>query len=219
MSPSRTFRDREHAGRELAQSLTSYRDQSPLVLGLPRGGVPVAYEVARALDAPLDVLVVKKLGAPMHSELGIGTVAEGGYVFLDEELVRETGTSEGEVSDAIRTKTAEVEERCRRLRRGRPVPDLRDRTVVVVDDGIATGGTVRTALRVLRQRGPRRLVLAVPVASRDILASLRGEADEIVCPSPQDELYAVGGWYDDFHTVEDRDVDALLEQASTPRSR
>jgi putative phosphoribosyl transferase len=213
MMAKRLFHDREHAGRELAKRLVHFRKQSPVVLGLPRGGVPVAYEIARALRAPLDVWVVRKLGAPIQPELGMGAVAEGGEVFVDTQIVREVGASEADVQEVIARKTAEVEERCKRFRRGRTAPDLADKTVLLVDDGIATGGTARAALRAIRRRKPRRVVLAVPVASTDTLESLAPEADEIVCLSPQPELYAIGLWYEDFRPVEDDDVVAILDKA------
>jgi putative phosphoribosyl transferase len=213
MTIEKLFRDRTHAGRELAKRLVHFRDQSPIVLGLPRGGVPVAYEVALALRAPLDVWVVRKLGAPIQPELGMGAVAEGGEVFVDANIVREVDASEAEVQDVIDRETAEVESRCRRFRRGRSAPDLTGKTVILVDDGIATGGTARAALRAIRGRRPRRIVLAVPVGSSDTLEALSTEADEIVCLSPQPELYAIGLWYEDFQPIEDGDVISLLDKA------
>jgi len=207
------FHDRQHAGRELAQCLVDFREKSPIVLGLPRGGVPVAYEVAQALHAPLDVWVVRKLGAPMQPELGMGAVAEGGEVFVDAHIVREVGASEAELQEVIARKTTEVEERSRRFRRGRAGPDLADKTVLLVDDGIATGGTARAALRAIRRHKPRRVVLAVPVGSTETLEALAAEADEIVCLSPQPRLFAIALWYDDFQPVEDEDVVALLDKA------
>jgi len=213
MRVKRLFHDREHAGRELAKRLAHFGNQSPIVLGLTRGGVPVAYEVARALGAPLDVWVVRKLGAPIQPELGMGAVSEGGEVFVDAHIVREVGASEAEVQEVIDRKTAEVEERCARFRRGRAAPNLEGKTVLLIDDGIATGGTARVALRAIRRRGPRRLVLAVPVGSPYTLEALAEEADEIVCLSPQPDFYAVGLWYEDFEPVEDEDVVAILDKA------
>jgi putative phosphoribosyl transferase len=215
----RLFHDREHAGRELAKRLAPYREQSPIVLGLTRGGVPVACEVARALDAPLDVWVVRKLGAPIQPELGMGAVAEGGEVFLDTQIVRDVGASEAEVREVVARKTAEVEERCKRFRRGREPPDISGKTVLLIDDGIATGGTARAALRALRRRKPLRLVLAVPVGATDTLESLTSEADEILCLSSQPELYAIGLWYEEFEPVEDHEVVVLLDRATKRGAR
>lgn len=209
----RLFHDRQHAGRELAKRLGHFGNQSPIVLGLTRGGVPVAYEVARALGAPLDVWVVRKLGAPIQPELGMGAVSEGGEVFVDAHIVREVGASEAEVQEVIARKTAEVEARCARYRRGRDTPNLEGRTVLLIDDGIATGGTARAALRAIRRRGARRVVLAVPVGSPDTLEALAQEADEIVCLSPQPDLYAIGLWYENFDPVEDDEVVAVLDKA------
>lgn len=213
MRVERLFRDRQHAGRELAKRLVHLSNQSPIVLGLTRGGVPVAYEVARALGAPLDVWVVRKVGAPIQPELGMGAVSEGGEVFVDAHIVREVRASEAEVQEVIARKTAEVQERCARYRRGRGTPNLEGKTVLLIDDGIATGGTARAALRAIRRRGPRRVVLAVPVGSPDTLEALAEEADEIVCLSPQPELFAIGLWYETFDPVEDEEVVAFLDEA------
>lgn len=207
------FRDRVDAGRRLAFALRRYRDESPVVLGLPRGGVPVAYEVARALEAPLDVWIVRKLGAPGHEELGMGAISEGGEVVFNEEVLREIGAAPDEVAEIVGRKAAEVEARVRRFRRGRPPPDLEGRTVIVVDDGIATGGSVRAALRAIRRRRPERLILAVPVASARTLEALRPEVDEVVCLDADPYLFAIGASYQDFHQTTDEDVIELLERA------
>src|SRR4051812_27453102 len=158
------FRDRADAGRRLAFATRRYRDEAPVVLALPRGGVPVAYQIARALSAPLDVWGARKIGAPGHQELGLGAVAEGGETYLNEELMDEIGVSPDEVADVVARKTREMDAQVRRLRQGRPPPEIEGRTVILVDDGIATGGTARAALRALRRRRPGRLVLAIPVA-------------------------------------------------------
>lgn len=219
MSPRKLFADRADAGRQLAARLRSYRVSSPVVLGLPRGGVPVAYEVARELGAPLDVCVVRKIGAPIQPELGIGAVSEDDAIHLDTERMEAVGVSEEELARLVATKRAEVEERVRKFRRGEPPLDVRGRTVIVVDDGIATGGTARAALQTLRARGPARIVLAVPVAASHSIEELGSAADEIVCLHPADRFFAVGLWYEDFTTTTDDDVVDLLDRARAEHAR
>lgn len=219
MGASRLFRDRVDAGKQLAASLLSYRDASPLVLGLPRGGVPLAYEVARALGAPLDVCVVRKIGAPFQPELGIGAVAEDHALYLDRDLVERVGVSSRELEMLVAKKKAEVEERVRRFRRGAPALEVRGKTVLVIDDGIATGGTARAALQSLRTRGAGRIVLAVPVGATHSLQELAAIADEVVCPHPERSFYAVGLWYDDFTATTDDDVVELLDRARSEHER
>lgn len=210
---SNGFRDRRDAGCRLAEALRAWALERPLVLGLPRGGVPVAYEVARALRAPLDVWVVRKIGVPWHPELGVGAVAEGGFLYLDDEMIRGVGLTRDEVEGIVELKQREVEERARMFRNGRPSPVLRDRTVILVDDGIATGGTVRVAIRAISAQRPRSIVLAVPVASPDTLAELASEVDRTVCLLEPTPLSAIGLWYADFTQVSDDEVLRLLEQA------
>ncbi len=204
------FRDRQDAGKKLARHLRRYAERAPIVLGLPRGGVPVAYEVARALDAPLDVCVVRKIGAPFEPELGIGAVAEDGAVWVNREAMKLVGVTEQELRELIAEKQAEVAERVQRFREGAPPLDVTGRLVLVVDDGIATGGTAHAALVTLRARGAARVVLAVPVGAAESLGELTSVADEVVCPHAEEAFYAVGQWYEDFEATSDDDVVQLL---------
>ncbi|AKU98329.1 Protein-L-isoaspartate O-methyltransferase [Labilithrix luteola] len=181
--------------------------------------MPVAYEIARALEAPLDVCVVRKIGAPIQPELGIGAVSEEGALHVDRGTMRQVGVSEEELADLIAEKRAEVDERVQTFRRGAPPLDVTGRTVIVVDDGVATGGTARAALQALRARGAGRVVLAVPVGASDSLDELASVADEIVCPHPEAFFMAVGLWYEDFTTTTDDDVVELLDHARAERER
>jgi putative phosphoribosyl transferase len=211
------FRDRREAGRRLAERLSGLRSSRPLVLGLPRGGVPVAFEVARALEAPLDVLVVRKLGVPFQPELGMGAVGEDGVRVLNPEVLREAGVTDAQLADVEARERAEVEERAARLRGGRPAVPLTGRTVIIVDDGLATGGTARAAIRVARERGADRVVLAVPVAPPDTVTALSREADEVVALETPEPFFAIGGWYMDFTPTSDQEVVDLLAAAGGGR--
>lgn len=207
----RPFRDRAEAGYRLAERLYYYRDEDPLVLALPRGGVPVGYEISRALGAPLDVFIARKLGAPEQPELGIGAVAQGGTRVLNERIVERLGIP-GEYLDLVtRREKTEVERRLILLRGDRPEPRVRDRTVILVDDGLATGVTARAAIVALRERGPRRLILAVPVCAAQTAEVIRPEVDELVSLQTPSDLYAIGLWYEDFEQVSDEEVIELLE--------
>jgi putative phosphoribosyl transferase len=207
------FLDRIDAGRQLARRLLATREESPVVLGLPRGGLPVALEVARALGAPLDVLVSRKLGAPESPEYGIGAIAEGGAVYLRDDAIREIGLSERDVAEIAEREGAEVERRVRRYRGVRPPVEVRGRTVILVDDGIATGGTARAAVRALRERGAARVVLAVPVVARRTAERLAAEVDALVFVEAPEDFYAVGQWYEDFRQTSDEEVEACLAAA------
>ncbi|HVJ02400.1 MAG TPA: phosphoribosyltransferase [Sphingomonas sp.] len=210
-----SFRDRTDAGRRLADALGHLRARHPLVLALPRGGVPVAYEVARALDAELDLLFVRKLGAPGHEEFGIGAVVDGAdpQVVLNEESARIAGAGPGYVKEELRRQLGEIDRRRQAYMGDRdPIPSA-GRTVIVVDDGIATGGTVKAALRGVRKAGPAHLVLAVPVAPADTIADLHKECDELVCLRTPEVFYAVGAHYADFTQTEDDEVVTLLERS------
>ncbi len=204
------FADRRAAGRELAEHLRRFAAEDTVVLGLARGGVPVAYEVARTLGAPLDVLVVRKIGAPGNPEYGIGAVAEGDVRVLNHEAVRQLLVSVEELEAAVARARGEIAALVRRYRGARSPLEMRGRTAIVVDDGLATGGTARAALRAVRARHPRRLVLAVPVGAPDSVESLRREADEVVCVLAPELLWAVGLWYEHFEPTGDAEVVELL---------
>jgi putative phosphoribosyl transferase len=206
------FDDRADAGRRLGRALAHYRDQRPIVFGLPRGGVPVAAEVARALGAPLDVFVARKLGVPTHPELAFGAVAEDGTVFIDA-LAAELGLDAPTIERIAAREGAEAARRVARFRGGRSLPAVRGRVAIVVDDGIATGATARVAVRALRSLAPSRLVLATPVASPSALASLSAEVDDLVCLYAPHAFEAVGLWYREFEQVPDGDVVTCLEAA------
>ncbi len=214
-----SFRDRREAGRRLAERLSGLRAASPLVLGLPRGGVPVAFEVAQALDAPLDILVVRKLGVPFQPELGMGAVGEDGVRVLNPDLLRQARVTEAQLREVEARERAEVEERATRLRQGQPSIPLSGRTVVIVDDGLATGGTARAAVRVARARGAKRVVLAVPVAPPETVAVLRADADDVVAVETPEPFFAIGGWYADFSPTSDTEVIELLTAAHADRER
>jgi putative phosphoribosyl transferase len=210
------FRDRAHAGRELARSLEGFRGQDLVVLGLPRGGVPVAFEVATALDAPLDVVVVRKLGVPFQPELAMGAVGELGARVVDRHLMAMAGITTEELAAVERRERAELERRVAQLRRGHPRVPLAGRVAVVVDDGMATGSTARAACQVVRELGAARVVLAVPVAPRDALGDVV-EADEVVCVATPHPFLAVGRHYSDFTPTNDAEVVMLLDLAARRR--
>jgi putative phosphoribosyl transferase len=215
MHPHPEFRDRHEAGRRLAKALAHYAAFDPVVLGLPRGGVPVAYEVAAALGAELDVVFVRKIGAPGHEELGIGAVVDGAnpQLVLNEDVVRQLGPSPNYIRSEMRKQLETIEKR-RQLYRGEMEPvELEDRTVILVDDGIATGGTIRAALKGLRKNDPARLILAVPVAPADTLAQLAKECDDVVCLVSPSPFYAVGAHYLDFTQTGDEEVIHLMREA------
>ncbi len=210
------FSNRADAGRQLARALVSYRDKRPVVLALPRGGVPVAAEIAAALEAPLDLVLVRKIGVPFEPELAMGAVVDGSapMVVRNESVIALAGVSEAEF-DAVRDQElAEIERRRRSYLGDRPHAEIKGHTAIVVDDGIATGATTRAALRAIRQREPRELVLAVPVAATDSLKELRSEADTIVCLEDHEDFGAIGQFYSDFRQTSDAEVVALLARAN-----
>lgn len=210
------FQDRLHAGRELAAGMADHRWVDPVVMGLPRGGVPVAFEVAAALVAPLDVVVARKVGAPDHPEFGIGAVGEGGVSVADRSTLQSLGLSDEQFGRLADTELAEVGRRVERYRRGRSLIDVTARDVIVVDDGLATGVTAEVAVRYLRDLGPRSITLAVPVCSPAARARLDELVDEVVCLAAPSRFQAVGLWYDRFDQTSDEEVIALLDAAGAP---
>ena len=210
----RPFRDRSEAGQVLAGHLAAYTNRSDtLVLALPRGGVPVAYEVAAALRAPLDVFLVRKLGVPGHEELAMGAIASGGVRVVNEDIVRQLGLSERHIERVAASEQREIERRERAYRGDRSPLAIRDHTVILIDDGLATGATMRAAAEAIRTQKPRRLIVAVPVAATVTCDEFRGQVDEVVCAVTPEPFYAVGMWYQDFSQTTDDEVRALLTRS------
>jgi predicted phosphoribosyltransferase len=213
------FTNRTDAGIALAAALSRYRDRDPVVLALPRGGVPVAAEIARALDAPLDLVIVRKIGVPFQPELAMGAVVDGEtpIVVRNEDVINLSGVGESEFQAVCRDELAEIERRRRLYLGGRQPVGIARSTAIVVDDGIATGATVRAALRATRLRKPRQLVLATPVAPADTIRELRSEADEVVCLEEHEFFGSIGAYYADFRQVGDDEVIALLAASKPAR--
>jgi putative phosphoribosyl transferase len=210
------FRNRIEAGQVLAQSLQTYKNRpDTLVLALPRGGVPVAWEVARELNAPLDVFIVRKLGVPGHEELGMGAIATGGVRILHEGIVRELGIPQGAIDMVSEREQRELERREELYRGDRPAPRIEGRTVIVVDDGLATGSSMKAAVQALRQQKPGRLIVAVPTAPAETCSQLKEIADEVVCAITPEPFFAVGGSYGDFSQTTDEEVRDLMQRATS----
>jgi putative phosphoribosyl transferase len=209
------FRDRSDAGAQLAVRLLRFRGEDVVVLGLPRGGVAVAAEVARVLDAPLDVILVRKLGVPVQPELGLGAIGEGGARVINPEVVRFARVTDQEIAAVEERERAELNRRAQRFRGSRPRVPLAGRTAIIVDDGIATGSTARAACQVAKAEGAQRVVLAVPVAPRSARSTLAGDADEVICLQMPEQFLAIGEWYDDFAQTSDHEVVSLLRQGTT----
>lgn len=209
------YRNRSEAGRRLARRLLSYADRPDvLVLALPRGGVPVAYEVAHALNVPMDVFLVRKLGLPGQEELALGAIASGGVRVLNDEVLSMVPMSPEVIDDLAAREELELQRREALYRGGRPLPDLRARTVILVDDGLATGSTMRAAVLALRRLAPARILVAVPVGAAATCMGLRQVADAVICAHVPEPFFAVGAWYEDFAQVSDDEVRDLLGRAA-----
>jgi predicted phosphoribosyltransferase len=210
------FKDRSDAGRKLAIALAGYKEQQPVILALPRGGVPVASEVAAVLDAPLDLILVRKIGVPFQPELAMGAVVDGDtpMIVRNEDVIRCAGVDEADFMAVCNAELAEIERRRSRYLGNRQRLEVEGRTTIVVDDGVATGATTRAALRAVRARSPKKLVLAVPVAPTDSLAAMREEADDVVCLEDHEFFGAIGFYYSDFRQVSDQEVIDTLDRWS-----
>jgi len=209
------FPDRAAAGRLLAEKITQYAaGEDVIVLGLPRGGVPVAYEVARALHVPLDVFIVRKLGVPGFEELAVGAIASGGVRVLNEDVARALPNADEIIESITQREMIELQRREEKYRDGRPAPEISGRTVILIDDGLATGATMRAAVKALRQRGAAKIVVAVPVGPPDTCKEFEDEADEVVCARAPEFFQAVGQYYEDFSQTSDEEVRELLARAA-----
>ena len=215
------FSDRTDAGRKLAKALASYKGRQPVILALPRGGVPVAAEVAAALNAPLDLILVRKVGVPFQPELAMGAVVDGGapIIVRNEDVIGLAGIDEAEFKAVCDSELAEIERRRLRYLGSRERVDISDRTAIVIDDGVATGATTKAALRATRSRNPKKLVLAVPVAPTESLVELRDEADDVVCLEDYEFFGAIGVYYADFSQVSDEEVSDILKRLPVQRLR
>jgi predicted phosphoribosyltransferase len=219
MKSNRIFEDRRHAGRELAAAIKRCALRNPLILGLPRGGVPVAYEVAKAVDADLDVLVVRKLGVPYQPELAFGAIASGGVRVINEDTMRLVAElDESTIEPIVARETNELKRREALFRDGRAYPDFQDRDVVLVDDGMATGATMRAAAQAVRRRNPNRILVAVPTASAEAVSRISGDVDDLICLDTPRFFAAVGNYYRRFDQTTDEDVRTLLNEAWNARS-
>ena len=214
---TRRFRDRTEAGQLLAKKLKLTFDANcadVLVLGLPRGGVPIAYEVALALKAPLDICLVRKLGAPHNKELAMGAIGMGGVMVVNDDVVESLGVSAETIAAVVALEEKELERRDRAYRGDRPLPNVQGRTIILIDDGIATGATLRAAIATLKQQKPASIIVAVPVAPRSTCNELKAEVDNVVCLVAPESFYSIGVWYDKFPQTTDEEVRSLLAQSS-----
>lgn len=213
---TRRLSNRTEAGQLLAKKLPAYANRTDvLVLGLPRGGVPVAYEVAKALNAPLDICLVRKLGAPNNKELAMGAIGMGGVMVLNDDVIESLGVSPETIADVVALEEKELLRRDRAYRGDRPFPNLQGRQIILIDDGIATGATLRAAIATLRTSQPASIIVAVPVAPLSTCNELKAEVDEVVCLMAPESFYSIGVWYDEFQQTTDEEVRQLLEEQSS----
>lgn len=207
------FKNRQEAGQQLAEKLTKYAKDKPIVVALPRGGVVLGYEVAKKLKAPLDILVARKIGAPLHPEFGIGAIAPNGIFILNTDLIKSFGITESELKKVIKTQTKEMTRRVELYRQDLPLIDLKNRTVIVIDDGLATGVTTQAAILSIKQMSPKKIILAVPISPPDTANKFRKKVDEFLCLLEPAGFYAVGAYYEDFEQVTDDEVISLIRKS------
>lgn len=207
------YKDRQDAGQKLAKELEKYSQNKPIIIALPRGGVVVAYEIAKRLKAPLDIIIARKIGAPFNPEFGLGAISENGASTLDNEAIRHFGLTDGDVEQAINRENEVMSKKIELYRKGSIPMELKDQTVILVDDGLATGVTTKAAITSIKQSSPKRIILAVPVSPPDAINKLLKEVDEIVCLKTPDEFYAVSAYYDNFEQISDNEVINLLHKA------
>jgi predicted phosphoribosyltransferase len=208
------FRDRRDAGKRLAELLMAYKGRNDVhVLALPRGGIPVGYEISKALEVPMDVFLVRKLGVPGHEELAMGAIAEGGFVYTNENVIHALNVAEPVIHTVMRREQEELERRVRQYRGNEPLPNIRDQIILLVDDGLATGASMLVAARAIREMEPMRLVVAIPVAPPESCEMLQREADEVICALTPTFFTSVGSWYEDFTQTTDEEVEELLSMA------
>jgi len=208
------FHDRDEAGKILAKELSKYMDTDAIVLALPRGGVPVAYQIAKALNLLLDVFIVRKVGVPGHAELAMGAIARGSEPIFNKEIINSLSLSKDVIEDVVKKEKLEIERRYKEYRENKSTPNFKDKTIILVDDGIATGATFKAAVLSLRQANPKKIVMAVPVSEANSCEKLSHLVDEVVCPKQPKIFYAVGEWYDSFPQTEDAEVKYLMSKIS-----
>ncbi len=212
------YTDRSDAGRKLSEFLSQYNEsRNTVVLGLPRGGVVVAYEIAKLLHLDLDVFLVRKLGVPYQPELAMGAIAEGGEKFLNEDVVSIVGVSQKQIDQIAEEEYAELKRRLARYRENRQALQIKDNIVIIADDGLATGATMKAAVRAIRKQSPQKIVVAVPVGASSTVAQLKAEADEVICPRQPENFMAVGMWYEQFEQTQDQEVVDLLKKSRIKR--